>query len=238
MLLFFDIDATLINTSRSGMHSMLDAGRDLYGPSFRVEGIDFAGRLDPLILADLLLHNHQEPTPNALADLRARYRIHLERRLAQPGIGRALPGVLPLLDRLRAMPEITLALLTGNFADTGQMKLRACGIDPDWFPIRVWGDESPHSPPARHHLPPLGLERFHARHNRTLPPHHAVIIGDTPHDVACAKAHGLRSLAVATGSSSFSQLHAAHPDRVVQDLSETDSILAWLTMPASTRTPA
>lgn len=238
MLLFFDIDATLIHTSRSGMHSMQDAGRELFGPSFRVEGIDFAGRLDPLILTDLLSHNNQKPTPTALAELRTRYRAHLERRLAQPGIGRSLPGVLPLLERLRANPAVTLALLTGNFADTGQMKLRACGIDPAWFPIHVWGDESPHSPPARHHLPPVGLQRFHARHNRSLPPHHAFIIGDTPHDVACAKAHGLRSLAVATGSYSIPQLQAAHADRVVPDLADTASILDYLTTPANTSTPA
>lgn len=238
MLLFFDIDATLINTSRSGMHSMQDAGRELFGPSFRVEGIDFAGRLDPLILTDLLNHNNQKPTPAALTEMRTRYRGHLERRLAQPGIGRSLPGVLPLLERLRAMPAITLALLTGNFADTGQMKLRACGIDPAWFPIHVWGDESPHTPPARHHLPPVGLQRFHARHQRALPPHHAVIIGDTPHDVACAKAHGLRSLAVATGSYSIAQLEAAKADRVVQDLADTGSILDWLTTPANSATPA
>ncbi len=238
MLLFFDIDATLINTSRSGMHSMQDAGRELFGPSFRVDGVDFAGRLDPLILTDLLLHNNQHPTPEALARMRDRYRANLTRRLAQPGIGRTLPGVLPLLRALRDNPGVTLALLTGNFADTGQMKLRACGIDPDWFPIHVWGDESPHSPPARHHLPPLGLQRFHARHNRTLPPHHAVIIGDTPHDVACAKAHGLRSLAVATGSYSISQLLTAQPDRVVQDLSETASIVEWLTTPANSHMPA
>lgn len=238
MLLFFDIDATLINTSRSGMHAMQDAGRELFGPSFRVEGIDFAGRLDPLILTDLLLHNQQQPTPDSLSQMRDRYRAHLTRRLAQPGIGRSLPGVLPLIAQLRTNPAVTLALLTGNFADTGQMKLRACGIDPDWFSIHVWGDESPHTPPARHHLPPVGLQRFQARHRRTLPPHHAVIIGDTPHDIACAKAHGLRSLGVATGSYSASQLHAANADRVVTDLSDTPSILDWLTTPANNAGPA
>jgi phosphoglycolate phosphatase len=227
VLLLFDIDATLISTSRAGIHALEAAGRELFGPSFSTADVEFAGRLDPLIITDLLARHGRDATPQAHRDMRRAYGAHLAERLRTP-VG-CFPhlGVLDLLAALRTRDDVTLGLLTGNFAETGSIKLRACGIDPDWFPIRVWGDESPHSPPARTHLPPIGLSRYEERHRRRPPG--AVIIGDTPHDVACAKAHGLRCLGVGTGQFSPDALRRAGADRAESDLSDTQSILAWLT---------
>lgn len=227
MLLLFDIDATLISTSRAGIHALEAAGQELFGPSFSTSRIEFAGRLDPLIIAELLTQHGQAPTPEAMQAMRRVYGAHLAQRLRNPVGCQALPGVLALLEQLRPRTDVTLGLLTGNFAETGSIKLRACGIDPDWFPIRVWGDESPHSPPARTHLPPIGLRRYEEHHRRRPPG--AVIIGDTPHDVACAKAHGLRCLGVGTGQFSPDDLRRAGADRAEPNLSDTPSILAWLT---------
>ncbi len=55
---------------------------------------------------------------------------------------------------------------------------------------------------------------------------HAVVIGDTPHDVRCAAAHGARSLAVMTGGCSAEALLAAGADAVVPDLSDTARVVA------------
>src|SRR5262245_27525801 len=99
MLIFFDIDATLITTGGAGIRAMVDAGRELFGPRFTAEGIRFAGRLDPLILDDMLALSGVEVSRANLDALRAAYPRHLERELAK-GSGRALPGVLPLLDAL------------------------------------------------------------------------------------------------------------------------------------------
>src|SRR5690606_17172621 len=52
-----------------------------------------------------------------------------------------------------------------------------------------------------------------------------VVIGDTPHDVACARAIGARALAVATGNYSVDQLAAAEPDVVLPDLGDTEHVL-------------
>ncbi|MEX2219933.1 MAG: HAD family hydrolase [Phycisphaerales bacterium] len=233
VLIFFDIDATLITTSRSGVQAMEDAGRELFAPAFSVDGVEFAGRLDPLILVDLLRANGVEPTAAAVARFRDGYRRRLSHRLEDRSKCRALPGVMDLLGALRqghtnspARPH--LALLTGNFADTGSAKLRACGIEPDWFSVRVWGDDSPHPVPCRDHLPGVGLERYAALTGRHLAGAEAVVIGDTPHDVACARAHGCRSLAVGTGSFSVEELRRAGADWAVPDLSDTRAVLEWL----------
>jgi phosphoglycolate phosphatase len=228
MLILFDIDATLINTSRSGILALHQAGIDHFGPTFAVDGTDFAGRLDPLIIRDLLINNGLPVNDENRRLLREGYKRHLSTRLETPGVGRALPGVMRLLEELERVDAATLGLLTGNFADTGSLKLRACGIDPARFALAVWGDQSPHDPPSRDHLPPIALDRDQRRRGRRLPAEKALIIGDTPHDVRCAKVSGMRCLAVATGSYTVDQLDAAGADRAVADLSETDDLTRWI----------
>lgn len=228
MLILFDIDGTLITTGGVGIRAMVAAGRELFGPRFHADGIVFAGRLDPLILGDMFRQSGVEDSPENFRAIRRSYARHLGVELAAAQAKRALPGVLDLVGLLRQEREVTLGLLTGNFAETGSMKLRACGIEPDHFPIQAWGDESPNNPPSRNDLPPVALARDRVRRGHDLPGHAVTIIGDTPHDVACAKAHGCRSLAVATGRSTPAELSAAGADHVALDLSDTPAILSWL----------
>lgn len=238
MLILFDIDATLIKTQGVGLLAMVEAGRSLFGPRFSAEGIDVSGRLDPLIIAEMLQNagvawDGPEGEANA-AVLRRAYHSLLPTYL-KPGVGRALPGVHELLnelelqsDRAAAGQAATLGVLTGNFAETGCLKLRACAIEPARFVIQVWGDESPARPASRNQLPGVALARFHALHGSHADRARSTVIGDTPHDVACAKAHGLRCLGVATGQYSVAALEHAGADRAVQDLSDWREIAQWL----------
>jgi phosphoglycolate phosphatase len=45
-----------------------------------------------------------------------------------------------------------------------------------------------------------------------------VVVGDTPHDIECAKAVGARSVAVATGGSDVPTLLLCQPDAVLPTL--------------------
>lgn len=228
MLILFDIDATMITTGGVGIRAMVAAGRELFGPTFTADGIDFAGRLDPLILGEMLDRSGVARTAKNFADLRRGYGKYLGGELENSPKKRVLPGVHELLERVGKEAAVTRGLLTGNFQETGSLKLRSCGIDPTQFRVQVWGDESPHDPPARSHLPPIGIERYRVLHGRALAPRDVTIIGDTPHDVTCAKTHGCRSLGVATGKFNVEELAAAGADRVAQDLSDTASIAQWL----------
>lgn len=226
--LLFDIDSTLLDSSRSGMRAMLDAGRELYGEAFSTEGIEYAGRLDPLIVHDLLVRVGVEPTAESQRRFREVYRDHLARRLRVPGVARTLRGVDPLLERLRAMSGVWLGLLTGNYEETGSLKLRASGIDPEWFGVRVWGDESPHWPAKREHLPPIGIQRFGARAGVRVEAERVMIIGDTPEDVRCARVNGCGVLGVATGKYGMEELRAAGASHVVEDLSDVERVMGIL----------
>lgn len=226
MLILFDVDATLITTSRTGIQAMGLAGRAAFGDTFDEHRVEYAGRLDPLIIADLLSAHAQPVSPETVEAFRAGYRDHLSRLVAEPGMARPCPGIVELLDAIETDGGFTLGLLTGNYPDTGAIKLRAAGIDPDRFPITVWGCDSPHDPPAREHLPAVGFTRFRERFGREVSPEQVLIVGDTPHDVSCARAHGCRVLAVGTGS--FGAEHMPDADGYFDDLSRTEEVLDWI----------
>ena len=229
MLILFDVDATLITTSRLGIAAMGCAGREQFGDHFNENTVEYAGRLDPLIIADLLAAHDQPATPDTINTFHAGYRTHLARLLAQENTAKTCPGVPQLLDALFAIETLTIGLLTGNFPDTGRIKLSAAGINPDRFHIHIWGNDSPHTSPARDHLPGVALQRYQALHTRHADPSRTWIVGDTPHDIACAKAHNCRSLGVATGMFTSEQLTAAGACHAAEDLSDTDEIVGVLT---------
>jgi phosphoglycolate phosphatase-like HAD superfamily hydrolase len=229
MLLLFDIDGTMISTGGLGMRAMVAAGREMFGAGWTGEGVSFAGRLDPLIVADLVAQSGVRATEEALTEFRSAYARELESLLTQQP-GRVLEGVTELLDRLERWdePSPTLGVLTGNYATTGRMKLSRCGIDPDRFALAVWGDESVKRPPRRADLVEIAMERWGARRGRATKGEEVVVIGDTPGDVECGKAHGCRVLAVATGKYTRVELEEHGPDMAVETLGDTERLASWL----------
>ena len=225
-LLLFDIDGTLLNTSGAGARSMLAAGRDLYGEQFTDEGVEYAGRLDPLIISEMFHASGVERVEREVVRFRVRYleRLQVELKMRPAG---ACPGVHDLLEALGST-SATLGVLTGNFVESGSMKLRSCGIDPDAFRVRVWGDESPNPAPKRADLVEVALARWERMTSSSVHADRVIVIGDTPGDVECAKAHGCRSLAVTTGKFHRDALEAAGADLVLTDLSETRRVTEFL----------
>lgn len=235
MLILFDIDHTLLATQGVGLQAMHAAGNDLYGERFKPGTVDFAGRLDPLIIGDMLRNSGLAYSRDAVQAFKRAMTGHMARHLEPAHAARTLPGVIELLDHLasvqRARRDLHLGVLTGNFEPTGRMKLERCGIDPRRFHVFAWGDDSPNEIPCRADLVPVAMERDASLRGRLLGGHEVRVVGDTVHDVVCARAHGCESLAVATGRTGFEQLEAAGATRTVRDLSETADIARWLLRP-------
>ncbi len=222
-LLLFDIDGTLILTGGAGQRAMTRAFADVYGIPDALAGIEMAGRTDTSILADALGRHGLTAEPDALDGFRSRYLACLREEVPRPGTGkRVLPGIEPLLEALATRRDRLLGLLTGNFADAAEVKLGHFDL---WryFRCGAFGDDA-HD---RNQLVPVALSRARAC---GLPPAveggHVVIIGDTPRDIACARAHGARVIAVATGEYGSAALEAAGADVVFEDLSDTAAVLA------------
>ena len=101
------------------------------------------------------------------------------------------PGAHALVTELHRRGHPLQGLVTGNTASIAPIKLRAGGFDPDWFVVGAYGSESP----DRNDLPPLAVDRAEKLTGRKIAPEQVIVIGDTPADIACARALG----AVAVG---------------------------------------
>jgi phosphoglycolate phosphatase-like HAD superfamily hydrolase len=134
-----------------------------------------------------------------------------------------MPGVRELLDALADRDDVYLALLTGNYETSARMKLERFDL---WryFRCGAFGDNAP----DRNGLFPRALARVRSCDGLDIAAAHAVVVGDTPLDVACAQASGARSIGVATGGHTVDELRAAGADVVFEDLSDTTAVIAAL----------
>ncbi len=225
MLVLFDIDGTLLVTQGAGIAAMQDAGREMFGEHISFDAVNFAGSLDPLIFAAAADVNDIRDHQQHHEAFRAAYLLRLTDRLSQqPSVATLLPGVAELVGAIAANDAATLGLLTGNYHEAGRLKIDAAGLDFTDFKVGAWGDDGAH----RRDLPGVAMSRHAEMIGAPIDPAEVVIIGDTPHDVDCARHNGCRSLAVATGRFSRMELESHGPDLAVEDLSETDDLLAWM----------
>ena len=225
MLVLFDIDGTLLLSRGASMQCFRLAGREILAREFETGGINFSGGLDPLIWRALCKHNGVDGADEHHPRFRAAYGRILKARLDEGGVAYALPGVTALLDALQEHDgRLAVGLLTGNYPETGCLKLAAAGLDVERFSVAAWGTDGDH----RRDLLPVALARHAARSGTTLPPERVVVIGDTVHDIDCAAAHGARSLAVATGQAKVPELQAAGATLALPDLSDTARVVDWI----------
>lgn len=223
-LLLFDIDGTLLLSNGAGGRAMAQAGERLFGPSFSF-AVDTAGMLDPHIYRDLVTANGHLNMAGAHDGFRDAYIEILEAELQRTGSeAYALPGVADLLSTLQMLEGLTLGLLTGNYAPSAHLKLRAAALNHP-FAITIFGDEAE----TRPGLVRVALQKYRALRGESLEPRQIVVIGDTPKDVDCAHANGCTAFGVATGRYSAAELRAAGADFVVEDLLEPSALLSLVT---------
>jgi len=122
--------------------------------------------------------------------------------------------VRALLAELAARGE-PLGLCTGNSATGARIKLEHVGL---WrfFPFGGFGSDDI----DRSQIVRVALQRARAACGRDFAPDEVLVVGDTPRDIAAARAAGVRVAAVATGPHSRAALAAHHPDALFTSLEE------------------
>ena len=148
-----------------------------------------------------------------MPEIRSAYLERLELQLHIEKM-RLLPGVGELLDSLAARDDVALGLLTGNWEQGGRIKIGRYHLN-RYFPFGSFGDDGM----DRNELPPIALARAKEKHGREFGARDTVIVGDSLLDIACAHAHGIRCLAVATGKTDPAVLARENPEWLVDDLS-------------------
>jgi len=222
-IILFDIDGTLVRGGPA-KHAFVDAMVETYGTPGDFERVSFAGKTDPQIARELLLGAglSNEDVDSGLEELWVRYLGHLEERLAEDPV-QVLPGVTDVLLALAEYADVGVGLLTGNIADGARLKLSSGGLW-DHFTFGSYGSDHE----ERDELPAIAVRRARSLWGEAVSAEGAVVVGDTPRDVACGRAGGTRTLAVATGTYTVEELQAAGPDHVLDDLSSTTSVVELL----------
>ncbi|MBI5365853.1 MAG: HAD family hydrolase [Planctomycetes bacterium] len=224
-LLLFDIDGTLIRTGKPFRRAFRRALVDTYGSAGNIDGYRFGGKTDPQIVLGVFAGTAVTPEV-ALAGRAAcleRYLAVLREELAHDPPGTVLPGVREILDTAAADPRIALGLLTGNLAEGARLKLEPLDLA-RYFRFGAYSSDHP----VRNELPAIARARAEAATGVRFGLEACFVIGDTEHDIGCARAGGMRAVAVATGRTPRAELAAHRPDYLFDDLSRPAEVLGRL----------
>lgn len=221
-LVLFDIDGTLLREGIAPKIAFARALRETYATSGPVGTFRFAGMTDPECVTEIMrqagvsddvIHQRRD-------ECLRRYVAYLEEEMPNHDGARLYPGVRELLERLNKLDEVLVGLLTGNVLRGAQLKLRRWNLEP-YFRFGAFGDDHEN----RSVLASIALEKARALAGRAFTGAETTVIGDTPKDVACARAIGARAVVVATGLVARGELAASTPDAILDSFENHEAAL-------------
>lgn len=211
-VLLFDIDGTLLHAGGAGRRAVDRALHHHFGPRVHPRPASLGGmRLDGLtdrriirLVMEALELPFDDPTCDAVLES---YVGYLEEEIDGPDF-RLMPGVERLLPHLAGL-GVPLGLCTGNVARGAHIKLRRGRLDAffDFGEEGIWGFA--HDGEERERIVAAALERASRALGREVRPAEALVVGDTPRDVAGGRAVGVPVMGVATGRFTAEELRAA-----------------------------
>jgi len=222
LLVFFDIDNTLIQSSSGHMEALLLSIAEVYKRDARIDVINHHGMTDQEIITGILekyeidkstiksrLQDCMESMPRKYAEIVKSEKIVI------------MQGVFDLLSKLEQY-GIILGLVTGNLEKIARAKLKKIGID-HFF--RVGGFGSDHI--NRADLVKIAIQRAEAQFDFGSQ-RRAFHFGDAPQDMKAGREAGVVPIGVATGVFTAEQLMSAGAHKVVPNLQDADDILRFL----------
>jgi len=211
-LYLFDIDGTLLDAHGSGRAAFDAVMYARHGVADASAGIRYGGKTDPAIVDEIFVARLGRPaTAGERAAFLAAYVPELVARLAT-GV-RVLDGAVDALEHLRGRARLGVA--TGNIREGADAKLAAAGLAGRFErELGGYGCDS--------HVRAALVAQAIARGREIGVTGEVVVVGDTIHDIAAARACGATVCAVATGSDPASAL--GHADAVLASLRE---LPAW-----------
>jgi phosphoglycolate phosphatase len=211
VLYLFDIDGTLLHAHHSGRDAFDAVFAEQHALADASEGIRYGGKTDPGIIEEIFVARlGRKPRPEEITAFLDAYLPRLRALLATTGV-EVLAGVVDTLHHLQ--PSCVLGVATGNVKDGAHAKLVAGKLE-HWFDFGGFGCDS--------HLRADLVARAIARAKERGDVREVIVVGDTIHDIAAARACGAKVVAVATGSDPADALRDA--DVVLTTMSD---LPAW-----------
>lgn len=219
-LLLFDIDGTLLRLRGGiGRRVFIDAFQTAMNVDVTsaLNDMSFAGRTDRNLVAEI--GSRAGINAQSTNDAWQALKYVMEERAKSwivPDAVEVMPGANDLLSNLRKQ-NVTFGLVTGNVRSIAFKKLEAAGLS-SYFLEGAFGCEDP----DRNLLPPRAVSRLNTLHGTSYAHSDAVIIGDAPQDVECARVNGIRCVGVATGQHSSGELTKCGADAVLESFRDVD----------------
>ena len=212
----WDIDGTLLLTNYAGVAAMKDTIKELYGLDQFEFTYGMAGRTDTYIARKAIEGIQGCCSPEEIAHMLTAYGHKLPASLVEKN-GHLLPHVKETLEWIRQDPGTTSLLLTGNCEAAAHAKLQYFGIEKEFdYGRSAFGEISE----LRGDLSQALWEKVQEA-DPAVTPDQLIVVGDTPHDITCAQAIGVRSLIVLKGSSyPKDRLEVYHPWKIIPELPE------------------
>lgn len=224
-VLLYDIDGTLVTTGGVGRRALELTFQKLHGRADACSHFPFAGMTDRAIARGGLTAIGVDPSDENIDLLLAAY-IELLRegvRQSDPEKYRVHPGVRESLSEALGREGFAVGLGTGNIRPGAQVKLEHVGLFEN-FSFGGFGCDAE----DRAALIRCGAERGAERLKVPLSECRVVVIGDTPKDVAAAKAMGAESVGVGTGGFSADELRACGATHAFKTLADPGALRALM----------
>jgi phosphoglycolate phosphatase len=200
----FDIDGTLLH-AHGGVHSgaFSLSVEAVMGHPLPIDSVPLHGSTDTGILRDAF---RLAGVPDEVWQTRLEEILVLMRQLVleqRKGMSvTVMPGVLSMLAYLKSRGK-RLGVATGNLEQIGWLKIEMAGLR-DWFTFGGFSDR--HAVRSEMIAQALAAGQFAGTHAKVC------VVGDTPSDIAAAKANSLPTIAVATGVFSYQALLQHQPE--------------------------
>lgn len=223
-ILFWDIDGTLIKTSKSGIYAFAQATSEIWKQEVDFDKVEAAGMTDNYIAAQIIeIITGRPATAQEVAELTRRYEELLPAQLYARG-GRIMPHVREILDYLEDQDEFLCLLLTGNSRTGSEIKLKYFELDHYFnFEMSAFCDMYY----KRVDIAKCAAAAV-AKLRENVDMSKVYVIGDTPNDIDCGKSIGAYTIAVATGRYTVDQLAACSPWWTVEALPAPDEFVKKL----------
>jgi phosphoglycolate phosphatase-like HAD superfamily hydrolase len=163
------------------------------------------------------------PEPGLIERLVRRYEELLPASLPRRN-GYVCPNVREILEHLRDRGDVRSYLLTGNTRGGARAKLTYYGLM-EFFPDGAFAEDAGDRATIARRALALAERAGPVAENGVF------VVGDTPHDIACATAIGARTIAVATGGYSLEELQSHRPWRMFSELPRPEDFTALIEGP-------
>lgn len=219
-LILFDIDDTLIRTTKAHIDSFSMAFRRVFGVKTTIDIIDHHAKTDKRIIIEVLekVGIERKEIHQKLGECMRVMVEYFSEAIEEEGVI-ILEGVLELLEELKDRGHI-LGIVTGNLKPIADIKLSKTGLK-KYFEVGAFGSESL----ERAELVRLAIRRAEEKFDLKLATNDVFLIGESPRDVESAKKNRVKIIAPTTGKYDEEELRKAGADFIVESLKERNKIL-------------